>query len=539
MAPFVAVAAALAAMHLAGIAGVDSAAHVYRIDLLRQGQSLVWDDFWYSGSYGVLSYGIVFFEIARFTGAAAIVVVSAGSLPLSFHLYLRRAWHVQSMLPALALAVVLVIYLVNGQEPFLLAMALTMAGLALLASGHPLWGAVPVGIAVFTNPLALAIGGMFVLADTLARPAARRRVVLFAAALAPFLLGWAGLQRALAGHTSYLAQPGQLLKWTAVSCVGVALAGWSARRGTERGDQRRQGNAPDHDGAMDRRHDTLALQLLFAGAGVLCVAGLAFPSLGNNATRLYSVFGLSLFLLLPRKRLPWAATAAVLAAVAAMQLATPLTFFAVGGETLQSSPSYFAPALAVAAREYDPAYRFHVVALAKHGEAQAFPLAGYAITRGWFRQADWQHDALLYDHPDAARYVAWLRDLGVNDVFVPRGALDATSAQEPGLIAASGALQKIYDTGRWTVYRLRDPRPLIVPVGAAVTATGHDKVVISVRTPGRYVVKVTWSPYWRVISGRAALGEAAGDWLSLDAPAAGSVVLGVRPTLGEVLRQIF
>ena len=166
-----AAAALLASCTLVGLTGVDTAAHVYKTSLVAHGQSLVWDDFWYGGSYGVVSYGVVYYLAAPVVGAQAIVVLSAGLLPLFFHLYVRRAWQVTSLLPASALAVVSVLYLTNGQDPFLLAMALTMAGLALLAGDHPLWAAVPVGVAAFTNPVAVVAGAVFVVADALAHPA--------------------------------------------------------------------------------------------------------------------------------------------------------------------------------------------------------------------------------------------------------------------------------------------------------------------------------------------------------------------------------
>ena len=100
-----AVAAALVVMHLVGLTGVDTAAHVYKTALVAQGQSLTWDDLWYGGSYGVAGYGVVYYVLARFLGETPIVVAAAGLLPLLFHLYVRRAWHVSNLLPAVALAV--------------------------------------------------------------------------------------------------------------------------------------------------------------------------------------------------------------------------------------------------------------------------------------------------------------------------------------------------------------------------------------------------------------------------------------------------
>ncbi|MGZ4199714.1 MAG: hypothetical protein ACXVP1_05960, partial [Thermoleophilia bacterium] len=152
--------------------------------------------------------------------------------------------------------------------------------------------------------------------------------------------------------------------------------------------------------------------------------------LGNNAARFLALFGLPALLMIRRVRLPRAATAALLAAVAAVQLAAPVADVLRHSDAAQTKPAFFTPVLAFARRDYRPDYRYHVVALRLHWEACYFPQAGLPITRGWFRQDDWQHNEILYDSPTPAQYVAWLRDLGVSDVFVPHAALDMSSVAE-------------------------------------------------------------------------------------------------------------
>ena len=537
LAPLLAVGLALAALHVAGLTGVDSAAHAYKTSLIAHGQALAWDDLWYAGSYGVLAYGAGYYLLAALVGSVPVIIVSGGLLPLLFHLYVTRAWGVTSRVPTIALAAVVVVYLANGQDPFLLAMALTMAGLALLAAEHPVWAALPVGLAALTNPVAVVVGAVFVAADGLAHPGARRRLVPFVLALLPFAVVWLGLQLAFRAHVSYLHQPAELLKWTAVAAVGVVLA--------------RLSDDPD------RR----AMMILFAVAGCLCVAAIVVPGeLGNNAARFLMLFGLPALLMVRRVRLPGAAKAAIVAAVAALLLAAPVGDLLRPGDTAQTGRSFFAPALAFARADARPDYRCHVVALRLHWEAFYFPQAGLPITRGWFRQDDWQHNAVLYRSPTPAQYVAWLRDLGVRDVFVPHAALDQDSAEEPGLIARSGAFVLVHRAGAWSVYRLREPSPLVVAVGAgagtapapaavgaAVTAIGHDTVTIAVARPGRYVVKVTWTPYLRLAGSPAGAGgappgrlaPAPGDWTLLRADRPGTYVLAVHVGLRAVLAQIF
>jgi hypothetical protein len=336
------------------------------------------------------------------------------------------------------------------------------------------------------------------------------------------------VQLAFHERASYLAQPAELLKWVVLAAVGVALA--------------RLSDDPD------RR----AKQILFAVAGTLCLLALVVPTeLGNNADRFLALFGLPALLMVRRVGRPRAAPAARGAAVAAVQLAAPVADVARRGDVAQTRRAFFAPAIAFARRDYRPDFRYHVVALRLHWEACYFPRAGLPITRGWFRQSDWQHNEILYDSPTPAQYVAWLRDLGVSDVFVPHAALDMSSTGEPSLIARSGAFVRVFHDSYWTVYRLRAPWPLVVAAGgaagggAAVTAVGHDTVAVVVTHPGAYVVKFTWTPYWRLVatpgsaSAPGSLARAPGDWTLLRADRAGQYVLRVQPSLRAALSRIF
>src|SRR5674476_1247029 len=126
--------------------------------------------------------------------------------------------------PAWTFAAVMVVYLAWGQAPFLLAMCFTMGGLALLARGRPLLGALPCALGVFTNPLALVAGGIFLLAALVARPAARRGIVVFALAMIPVCtvrIALAAVFAAPSWEYHYMAELGGL---TVVALIGIALA---------------------------------------------------------------------------------------------------------------------------------------------------------------------------------------------------------------------------------------------------------------------------------------------------------------------------
>ncbi len=124
-------------MELGGVPGWDDAAHAYKVLLLRDGDSVFWDTYWYGGGYGAITYGFVFYWLAQYVSGALIVILVAGSIPVSFYLYVRDLWRIDDVWPAWGFALVMTLYLAHGQDPFVLALALTLAGLALLARRRP------------------------------------------------------------------------------------------------------------------------------------------------------------------------------------------------------------------------------------------------------------------------------------------------------------------------------------------------------------------------------------------------------------------
>ena len=520
VAPLAAVAAVAVGMHLAGMVGGDTAAHVYKTGLVRHHQSIVWDNYWYGGSYSIITYGPVYYWLAQYVPGTVIAVVAAGLLPLLFFLYMRRVYGVTRYLPTAVLAVVLAAYLENGQDPFLLALALTMLGLVLVAYRRPALAALLVGVGLFTNPLAFVVGAMFLIADFITRPPLRRTLLWFAVWFAPWLLARTGLALLFDQRATYLDQVGQLIKYVAFALVGWGLARWS------RDPQRR------------------SLQVLFAVFAAACVLSFLVPHnpLGNNVGRFFFVFGLPLLLCVRRVRVPLVVIPLALA-VAYLQLNTSVSAFLHTSDFGAARAPFFSSALAFAATHADPDHRIHVVAMWKHGEARFFPEAGLAITRGWYRQADALHNDLFYTDYSAAQYVAWLRDMGVEYVFVPNAKLDPWSMREPAILAGSPQFTVVFRDQRWTVYRLLAAEPLVTAVSAGgqaeVTAMGHASLSIRVQSPGTYAVKVTWSPYWRVTAGDGALSRGPDDLLVLQAREAGDYVLTIDAGLRAVLQRLF
>jgi hypothetical protein len=517
--------ATIAALMLrAGVPGWDAAAHLYKAFLVDQGQSMVWDNLWYGGSYGSVTYGVVYYWLVQYVPAVLVVVVAAGAIPPLYYIYQRRMWGIDDYWPAALFAVVMGIYLAHGQDPFVLSLALSLAGLALLACGWPVWAALPVAVGIFVNPMGFVVAGVLMLADVVARPACRRRYLWFFISLSPvvvlrFLLGWAFPE-----PSAYLNETSQMLVYLGFALAGVALAGVNA---------------------VHSRGPFVVLFLVYAA---LCLASFVIPHspLGNNVGRFFMVFGVPLMVLLRHSRLSRPFRHGELAIIpivlfALLQFGTPLDHFFSNDDLPQTEARFFAPALAVAQARSDANHRLHIVALRRHWEAYYFPRAGYAITRGWYRQADAIHNWLFYTQYDAADYAAWLRRMGVEYVFLADAPLDPWSEREARLLVSSSEFEAVETAGAWTIYRVARPEGLAVGLDggvAKVTSLGHRSFSVTVEEPGSYLVKVTWSPYWRLY-GQGRLVAGRDRFMRLEAVEAGTYTVVLDATPRKALAQVW
>jgi len=479
-------------MYWGGLPGWDDAAHVYKVFLLRQREGIFYDTFWYGGSYGAVTYGFLYYWLAQYVPGPVVVTFASGLIPLFYYLYQRGTWRTDDIWPAWLFILVLCFYQANGQDPFVVALCASMAGLALLAGGRGLLAALLVGTAVFANPMALFVVGVLLLADFIARPALRRRYLRFAAWLAPFVLARIGVAIAFSEPSGYLNEFNQVVLYVAFALVGLALAGVNAT------------------------HRRRPFAVLFVVYAAIVTASYLIPGspLGNNVGRFYFVFGVSLLFLMRNDRLrrlfgvvPLAMFPIVLFAV--LQMSSCFNHYTDHSDLRGTQRSYFAPALAAAQRLADPDHRIHVVALRRHWEALYFPEAGFPITRGWYRQADAIHNAFFYQGYDASEYIAWLRRMGVEYVFLPDEPLDMWSRHERGLLLHSPVLRQVERLDGWRVFRVSDPQPLLVGLDGGeghVLEMRHRGVRFTVDRPGRYLLKVTYTPYWRLDGGRLCRG---------------------------------
>jgi len=507
-----------------GIVGWDAAAHLYKIALLRDHQSVFWDNNWYGGAYPVISYGVVFYYLAQYVSYTLLVGVSTGLLPVFFYLYCRRVYRVESYLPSVVLAIVLAFYLANGQDPFLFAMSVVMLGMVLVAYDRPLLAAIPLAVALFANPLAIVVAVIFLLADFVARPDRRGIYVRLGLCMAPFVVAKAVLMVLFAEASSYLYYTPQVLLFAGFGLGGFVLA------------------------RVSRDPERRAKEILFLTFTVFAVVTGLVPDnpLGGNVGRIFFVFGVPLLLSVRKVYLPKWLAVPVIVGFAVGQVAAPTQHFVHVADLPSTRASFFTPALQFAGEHYDPGYRFHVVALDTHWEAYYFSINDYPITRGWFRQEDALHNTIFDSKSFSARqYVAWLRTMGVKYVFLPKAPLDISGPREARLLATTPQFTAVYNGPQWVVYRLAAPQPIAVAMdrGGAVKVLyiDHQSVFLDVARAGDYLVKFTYTPYWQVTDGVGTLTKGPGDFVVLHATEPGFYRMRVQvdlESLGDAVAKL-
>ena len=324
----------------------------------------------------------------------------------------------------------------------------------------------------------------------LARPGTRRRYLVFFAAVAPFA-------RAARSRGDRLRRARQLPQRDVTADAVPRL------RPRRRGPGRRERRPPSPAVRHPVRHVRLRVRGRRSSRRAVRSATTSAASSSSSA----------LPLLVPASPLTAAAAVPLRRsgghphrALRLLQISSPYSHFTKPEERPQTRATYFAPALPAARQLYDPDYRLHVVALRRHWESYYFPRAGYRHHARLVPAGRRDPQRALLRTYDAAAYVAWLRSMGVKYIFVPqalRRSLEPASRPHP---ARSPAFAEVEETGAGpsTSCWSRDPIVVGRDGGTAhVRRFGHQRPRHSRSTrPARYLVKVSWSPYWKLEGGQ-------------------------------------
>jgi hypothetical protein len=476
----------------------DLAAQVFRTELFQRAGLAIWNGSWYGGHY-TLTYSLLFPPLAALLGPQLLGLLAVVASSYLFDRLVRDRWGVEARWATLWFAVGVVTLLADGQLTFALGVAFGLAALRCLQLGRR----GPALLAAALCPLASPVAGAFLAGVVLAgavEPGRRlSRLALGAGALALVLTMAPNLAFPEGGQfpfvfSSYIAIPA----W----CLGAMVLTQGVRT------EERQ------------------LRRVIAGYALAATLIWLMPNaLGGNAVRLGALFGgpvLAAVLLSrrPRPAVPtWIFGPLLVLAIAGSlywQLTASVAQIARSVGDPSTSAAYFHPAARWLRAHAAAGARIEVPPTANHWES-AYLAPKFELARGWLRQLDTTRDDLFYDDGPltATGYGAWLRSNAISYVALPDAPLDYSSEEEKRLILSDPSYLRLRFRDRhWRIYEVRDPKPLVAPLGAAAAQTlwfGRQGFALDVEQPGEFLVRVNFTPYWSISHGSGCILRR-GDW---------------------------
>jgi hypothetical protein len=495
----------------------DAPSHLFQTWLFSNSGFELWNNYWYAGRYEFVTYSVFYYPLAAQVGQLAVLVPAAALLCGCFARAAQVEWGRRAVRgPVIAFAITApFVMLVGGLYPFLVATACGALALVLLQRG---WR-VAFTVAVFAT-LAFSPLGFVVLAGLLAGVALGQRQPLttlrshryaFAAVLGVFVAG-VFMQRAFPTQSWY---PYDLTDGAIV--LGFSLAGLYIT------------------GASPRARSLRMLFVVYLSLNL--VAFLLQSPIGSNATRLFAIAGAPMLWLAANisRRRSRLVVVPLLAVAMALQVGPWVRDAYSAWNNPAADAAYWEPALEFLRGHQGAEYRVEAVATWGHWDAYYLARRRVPLARGWYRQDDFPQNQALYqgDTLTASRYQAWLRSLGVRYVLLPDTALDYSSGDEAKLLRSG--LSGLVIAGRtkhWTFYELPNATPILTgPVGvhAKVVALDAEQVWLYFDQPGRFLLRVRYSPYWRPTAGEACLASAPNGMTEVTVKRAGFLRLAIQP----------
>jgi hypothetical protein len=523
--PAVALSSALALLMLLWNPPVgDLAAQVFRAELFERAGLAIWNGSWYGGHY-TLTYSVLFPPLAALLSPQVVGGLAVVSSSYLFDRLVRDRWGVEARWATLWFAAGVVTLLADGQLTFALGVAFGLAALRCLQTGRATLAILAAAACPLASPVAGAFLGGVLLAGAIEPGRRPNRVALAAGGLALALVIAPNLAFPEAGEfpfvfSSYVAIP----LWTA----GALILTQGVR------DEERQ------------LRRVLVAYLLAA-----TVIWLLPNAMGGNAVRLGALFGgpvLAAVLLSrrPRPTVPTWFFVPLLALAIAGSLYWQLTASVAQISRAVGDPStaadYFEPPSAWLRAQGAAGARIEVPPTANHWES-AYLAAEFDLARGWLRQLDTTREDLFYDEKKLTpeTYGHWLRSNAISYVALPDAKLDYSAVKERRLILAEPSYLTLrYRSEHWRIYEVRDPKPLVAPLGAAeaeILWTGQEGFALDVKEPGEFLVRVNFTPYWSIARGNGCIIRR-GDWTVARASRPGVFRVGADFSVGRAWNAV-
>jgi hypothetical protein len=455
---------------------VDMAAHTFRAKLFGEEGFTIWNGLWYGGHH-TPAYSVLFPPLAWLLGpwvAGAIATVTAAAL---FEPLARGHWGERARWGALWFGIGTGAMLFTGRLPFAMGVAFGLGALLAHQRGHK-WVAFA---AAAGSGLASPVAALFL---TLAAICSFEWEVAAAAFLPTALLAAAFPEGGYMpfDFTTYAPVP-----LTALAALVI----------------------------LPRRERALRLGVVVYALATT-VAFLVQTPMGSNAVRLGALFAGPVALCaarIPRRPLARGAFVALLVLFGCWQWSSAVRDFAASQNEPSAKVSYYTPLLRFLSHQRPEDGRVEIPFTRSHWEA-AVVAPHFPLARGWERQLDAGRNPLFYDGIlTDFTYANWLAEHAVHFVALPDVKPDESSFTERGLIEDDPPyLRLIGRLPHWRIYVVTLPHPMVIPDDGSdirLTHLGSDELNLNVRKPGVALVRVRWTPYWRV---PGACVERAGDW---------------------------
>ncbi len=469
----------------------DLAAQVFRTELFQQAGLAIWNGSWYGGHY-TLTYSVLFPPLAALLGPQVVGGLAVVSSSYLFDRLVRDRWGVEARWATLWFAAGVVTLLADGQLTFALGVAFGLASLRALQTGRGALALAAAAACALASPVAAAFLAGVVGVGAVQRGSRASRAALAVAGLALTLTVVPNLA---------FPEPGQF-PFEFSSFVAIPL--WCAGA-----------LFVIRDLPQERQLRWVVLGYLLASTVIWLVPN----AVGGNAVRLGALFGgpvLAAVVLSRRPRVaPWF-LALFMAGGLYWQLTASVNQIARSVGDPSTASAYFEPAAAWLRGHGGQGMRIEVPPTANHWES-AYLAPSFELARGWLRQLDTTRDDVFYDQDELshATYSSWLRRNAISYVALPDASLDYSSVAERRLILAGpGYLSLRYRSPHWRIYQVRNPKPLVAPLGPAAAQTlwvGRQGFALDVSRPGEFLVRVNFTPYWSIARGAGCILRR-GDW---------------------------
>jgi hypothetical protein len=500
----------------------DLAAQVFRTELFQHAGLAIWNGSWYGGHY-TLTYSFLFPPLASLLGPQLVGTISVVASSYFFDRLVRDRWGTPARWATLWFAAGVVTLLADGQLTFALGVACGLAALRCLQVRRDKLAFAAAAACALSSPVAAAFLAGIVLVGVAERGRPVNRLAVGAAAIALGLVLLPNLAFPESGQfpfafSSYVAIP--------LFCGGALFV----TRGL---------------GSEERQLRWALIGYVLAATVLL----LAPNPLGGNAVRLGALFGGPVLAAVMLARRPHLGAFSVVVLSLAMagglywQVTASVSQIARSVGDPSTSREYFQPPAHWLRAHGGTGVRVEVPPTANHWES-AYLATQFELARGWLRQLDTTRDDIFYDDESrltAATYEHWLHRNAISYVALPDAPLDYSSVAERRLIlSAPGFLDLRWSSPHWRIYAVRNPEPLVEPMGGAAAHTlwvGRQSFGLDVSRPGDFLVRVNFTPYWSISRGAGCLLRH-GEWTVAHASHPGILRVSADFSLGRAWNAV-